>query len=217
MGTGSAFTSTPVETDLFFSRRIGLSDAGTPIPIIGGARVAGKSERNNIGVLDIQTDDAFGRPGDELPGRRATAATCCKRSRVGAIFVNKESMGGGTRFNRTIGADANLALEQEPAGADRYLAKTDTPGMDGQDMAFFGRIAYRDPAWNLCLNYLDVQDNFNAEVGFVQRHRREDDRGLHQPDAAARQVAHPRAWTRCSCSPTSRISPTGWSDAPSTS
>ena len=24
-------------------------------------------------------------------------------------------------------------------------------------------------AWNLWLNYLDVQDNFNAEAGFVQR------------------------------------------------
>ena len=36
-------------------------------------------------------------------------------------------------------------------------------------MAFFGRVAYRSPAWNLYLNYLDVQDNFNAEAGFVQR------------------------------------------------
>ena len=36
-------------------------------------------------------------------------------------------------------------------------------------MAFFGRVAYRDPTWNVWLNYLDVQDNFNAEVGFVQR------------------------------------------------
>jgi hypothetical protein len=36
-------------------------------------------------------------------------------------------------------------------------------------MALFGRIADRTPDWNLWLNYLDVQDNFNAEVGFVQR------------------------------------------------
>jgi hypothetical protein len=36
-------------------------------------------------------------------------------------------------------------------------------------MAFFGRVAYRDPKWNMYLNYLDVQENFNAEAGFVQR------------------------------------------------
>ena len=63
MGTGSSFTSAPVQTDLFFSRRIGLSDTGTPIPILGGVRLAGKSGANNIGVLDIQTDDAFGTAG----------------------------------------------------------------------------------------------------------------------------------------------------------
>ena len=50
-----------------------------------------------------------------------------------------------------------------------YVAKTATPGLNGRDMAWFGRVAYRDPAWNLWVNYLDVQDNFNDEVGFVQR------------------------------------------------
>ena len=50
-----------------------------------------------------------------------------------------------------------------------YLAKSATPGLNGSDMAWFGRVSYRDPACNLWVNYLDVQDNFNAEVGFVQR------------------------------------------------
>jgi len=50
-----------------------------------------------------------------------------------------------------------------------FLARTDTPGLSGRDTAFFARVAYRDPAWNVWLNYLDVGDNFNAEVGFVQR------------------------------------------------
>ena len=66
MGTSGVFSQTQVQTDLFFSRRIGLSQAGTPIPIQGGVRVAGKSGRNNIGVLDIQTDDYFSRPGDNF-------------------------------------------------------------------------------------------------------------------------------------------------------
>ena len=66
MGTGAAFTLTQVQTDLFFSRRIGLSDTGTPIPIAGGARLAGKAGKNNVGVLDIQTDPAFGKPGDNF-------------------------------------------------------------------------------------------------------------------------------------------------------
>ena len=167
MGTGGTFTSTTVETDLFFSRRIGLSDSGQPIPIVGGGRLAGKSGRHNIGVLDIETAGAFGRPGDNFLVTRYSSDVL-KRSRVGAMFINKQTMGGDKHYNRTVGADANLVL-----GANlqltSYVAKTDTPGLQGSDLAFFGRVAYRNPAWNVWLNYLDVQDNFNDEVGFVQR------------------------------------------------
>jgi hypothetical protein len=167
MGTGGTFTSTTVETDLFFSRRIGLSDSGMPIPIVGGARLAGKAGRHNVGVLDIQTDSAFGRPGDNFLVARY-GSDVLKRSRVGALFINKETMGGDAHYNRVVGADANLVLGKN-LQVNSFVAKTDTPGLNGRDMAFFGRIAYRDPAWNVWLNYLDVQDNFNDEVGFVQR------------------------------------------------
>jgi hypothetical protein len=67
-----------------------------------------------------------------------------------------------------MGVDANLAITSN-LQLTSFLAKTATPELDGKDMAFYGRLAYRDPRWNLWLNYLDVQDNFNAEAGFVQR------------------------------------------------
>lgn len=167
MGTGGTFTSTTVETDLFFSRRIGLSDTGQVIPIIGGARLAGKQGRHNIGILDIQTDSVFGRPGDNFLIARY-GSDVLKRSRVGAIFINKETLGGDAHYNRTMGADANLVVGRN-LQINSYVAKSQTPGLNGNDMAFFGRVAYRDPAWNVWVNYLDVQDNFNDEVGFVQR------------------------------------------------
>jgi hypothetical protein len=167
MGTGSAFTSTQVQTDLFFSRRIGLSDSGQPVPILAGARLAGKSGANSIGVLDIQTDSVFGKPGDNFFVSRYSR-DILKRSRVGALFINKESVDGSAHFNRTMGVDANLVIGPS-LQVNSFLAKTATPGLDGKDVAFYGRIAYRDPNWNLWLNYLDVEDNFNAEAGFVQR------------------------------------------------
>jgi len=144
-----------------------LSETGQPVPIVGGARLAGKSGPNNIGVLDIQTDPAFGRPGDNFFVGRYSR-DILSRSRVGAIFVNKQSSGGSDHFNRTMGVDANLALSRT-LQVNSFLAKTSTPGLSGDDMAFYARIQYRDPKWNLWLNYLDVQDHFNAEAGFVQR------------------------------------------------
>jgi hypothetical protein len=75
---------------------------------------------------------------------------------------------GSDHYNRTMGVDANLALTRN-LQVNSFLAKTDSPGLDGRDMAFYGRVAYRDPQWNVWLNYLSVEDNFNAEAGFVQR------------------------------------------------
>ena len=66
-------------------------------------------------------------------------------------------------------------------------------------MAFFGRIAYRDPKWNLWLNYLDVQENFNAEAGFVQRTGIRTTKALLQPDAAAEDAATSSCSSRCTC------------------
>ena len=166
MGTGGTFGTGQLETDLFFTRRIGLSATGQPVPIIGGVRLAGKAGRHNIGLLDIQTDDAFGRPGDNFFVARYSS-DILKRSRIGALFVNKETM-DSAHYNRTFGVDANLALGSH-VQVTSFVARTATPGLDGKDIAWFGRVAYRDPKWNLYLNHEDVQQNFNAEVGFVQR------------------------------------------------
>lgn len=167
VGTGSSFSNTPVQTDLFFSRRIGLSDTGQPVPIVGGARLAGKVGGNSVAVLDVQTDSAFGKPGENFFVSRYSRDVL-RRSRVGALFINKEAVGGAAHFNRTMGVDGNFAIGRN-LQVTSFFAKTLTPGLQGNDMAFYGRVAYRDPLWNLWLNYLDVQDHFNPEAGFVQR------------------------------------------------
>ena len=177
VGTGASFTSTPVQTDLFFSRRIGLSDTGQPVPIQGGARLTGKVGNNNVAIMDVQTDSAFGRPGDNFFVSRYSRDVL-KRSRVGALFINKESVDGSDHFNRTMAVDGNFSLGRS-LQVNSYLAKTGSSAdvcaarglssCDGQDMAFYGRVAYRDPRVSAWINYLDVQNNFNAEAGFVQR------------------------------------------------
>ena len=80
MGTGSSFTSTPVQTDLFFSRRIGLSDTGQPVPILGGARLSGKvgkQQHRAAGHPDRQRFRQAGRQllREPLQPRRVPALT----------------------------------------------------------------------------------------------------------------------------------------------
>ena len=55
----------------FFSRRIGLNSAGTPIPIVGGARVTGKVKRlYDVGLIAMKTESSGTTPSNNfLVGR----------------------------------------------------------------------------------------------------------------------------------------------------
>ena len=154
------------QAELFFSRRIGLSESGQPIPILGGARLTGKLGRNNIAVMDLQTEEALGNPAENFFVARY-ARDILSRSKVGGLLINKQST-SGAGFNRTMAADATLALGTSLT-INSFLAKTSTPGVDAEDLAFYGRVGWLDPSWNLYAEYTDIQDNFNAEVGFVPR------------------------------------------------
>jgi hypothetical protein len=51
----------PPGTLLFFSRRIGLTDDGDLVPLIGGVRLTGRAAGYEIGALDIVSTDDSGR------------------------------------------------------------------------------------------------------------------------------------------------------------
>ena len=152
--------------DLFFTRRIGLSDAGQPISVIGGARLTGKVDRHNIAVLNIQTREALGQPGENFFVGRYSRDVFA-RSKVGALLINKEAI-GNARYNRTFAADTTLALHPNFT-VTSFIAKTETPGISTGDMAGDVRASWLSPSWRVSAEYSDIQDNFNAEVGFVPR------------------------------------------------
>jgi hypothetical protein len=153
---------------LFFSRQIGITESGARVPILGGARLTGKIGRNSLAVMDIQTDDVSEL---SLQGENFLVARYSRdilgRSRVGAMLVNKEVM-GSEYFNRTMAADMSLALGPSLTVLG-FVAKTATPELDGNDLAGHLRAAWLDQKWNIYAEYTDLQDNFNAEVGYVPR------------------------------------------------
>ena len=53
---GQFSIGSPGEIDLFFTRRIGISDEGAVVPIIGGGRLSGKIGQTNVGFLSMFTD-----------------------------------------------------------------------------------------------------------------------------------------------------------------
>lgn len=127
----------PGEIDLFFSRRIGISPSGEGIPIVAGGRLSGKAGRFNLGVLDMQTE-AFGTtPGTNF-GVLRVSRDLPNRSSIGALFVNRQGVGDRAvddDHNRTYAVDGKWGVGQATM-LSSFVAKTDTPGVDGDDYAF---------------------------------------------------------------------------------
>ena len=175
VGGGSVFGRS---ADLFFTRRIGLSEFGTPVPIIGGARLTGKNGRHNIAAMNITTGD-FRDAGDNFFVGRYSR-DILSRSKIGAIIINKQAVGGG-HYNRTFAADTTLALHSNFTMTG-FLAKTQTPhesfrdlyeppeaGAAARDMAGYMRGTWLSQSWHFYGEYVDMQEHFNPEVGFVPR------------------------------------------------
>jgi len=152
--------------DLFFSRRIGISESGDQVPILAGARLTGKVGAHNIAIMDIQTDESGTSPGENFLVARYSRDVS-SRSRIGALFVNREATSGG-HYNRTVAAD--LVFAPHPSfTVNGFLAGTQSPGISDGELGGHLRAAWLDASWNLYAEYTDLQDHFNPEVGFVPR------------------------------------------------
>ena len=165
---------------LFFTRRIGLTDEGQPVPIDYGAKVTGKVGRYNVGFLQVQTrrlgepDGGFGVPRQQFTVARVKR-DILERSFVGAMFVNRQgaTSAGGTRYNRGAGLDAEFNLTDHYQ-LKAFLMGTATPGVRSSFLS--GRVdsIFENNLFRFITVYEDVGANFNPEVGFAER------TGFHQ-------------------------------------
>jgi len=185
----------PQQIDLFFSRRIGLA-GGLPIDILGGARLSGKLGGYNVGVLNMQTDDAV----DQRTGRTITQANNfgvlrvqreIGRSNVGAIFVNRQGTGRlapANDYNRAFGLDTAWQVTQN-GKLFAFMARTDSPAAKGGS-DYAGRLFYNfsNNLWQMSGGYSQVGDHFNPEVGFLPR------RGFRRPEGRVFLQLQPKRW-----------------------
>ena len=150
----------------FFSRRIGLSATGDPIPIIGGMRVSGRVNQYDIGFLAMKTERLGSTPSNNfLVGR--LKRNLLTNSWVGTIFTNRDSAIAGD-YNRVYGFDAYFQFYSK-LQFDSYLLGSDTPGKVGNSQSRRFATAWQDDELVIGAEYNLVQSNFNPEVGFVRR------------------------------------------------
>ena len=179
----------PQAIDLFFSRRIGLSQSGQPIDILGGGRLSGKIGRWNVGVLDVQTADARSPNGVPIAPSNNFGVLRTQReigrSNIGGLFVNRQATGslaGDDNWNRTYGLDGNWQASTNQR-ISAFVARTDTPEPTGSDHAARAFYNFTNDLWLVAGGYSQVGENFNPEVGFLPRrgYRRPEMRVFFQP------------------------------------
>ena len=176
----------PGEIDLFFSRRIGIGRNGEQIGILGGGRLSGKAGKYSVGLLNMQTEEydaRLPRFGGRLPGNNFSVARISRdlpnRSSIGGLVVNRTATGsfaGPDDHNRTFALDGKVGVRQHTV-LSSFVARTETPGADGDEYAYNLRTRTIVPRFDLEFGYQEVGDAFNPEVGFLNR------RGYRKPDA----------------------------------
>ena len=196
--SGGAAFNDPGQTDLFFSRRIGIGNAGQAIPILGGARLSGRvSEDVTVGFLNMQTEAV----GSGTPANNFTVARLRhdlpNRSSVGGLLVNRQATGplaGADNYNRTYAFDGRWGFGQNGM-VSGFAARTETPFRGGrhfdQDHAFDLAVDYNTEAWRLRGGVMEMGRDFNPEVGFVRR------TGFRKMDAGIFNTSRPPSnWFR---------------------
>jgi len=162
------------EVEMFFSRRIGIGSDGDLIPVEGGARLSGKlGERTNVGFLYMGTEAvAEIAPANNFAVARISQELA-NRSSIGAIVVSRDGDGSyllpsSQDYNRTYAIDGRLGIGDNLL-LQAWVAQTETPGRRGRDDAFSLKYDYSSAEWASRMEYTEVGEDFNPEVGFLSR------------------------------------------------
>ncbi|HVH25751.1 MAG TPA: DUF5916 domain-containing protein [Vicinamibacterales bacterium] len=173
--SGGSSTSASGTMSPFYSRRIGLSPSGTPIPIVGGSRLSGQAGAYDVGFLAMRTEeldlrDTGGNLLSTTPANNFVVGRVRRKllrnSFVGGIFTDRNSTIDGD-YNRVYGADAFFELDRWQFGS--HLLRSDTPNRPGLSLAkrLFG--TWQTDELYVSTEYNAIQANFNPEVGFLRR------------------------------------------------
>ena len=160
---------------LFYSRRIGLAEERA-IPLLGGGKVTGKIGPYGIGILNVLADkfeddgtetseaDIFNEPRTNYSVVRVNR-DILSGSTVGAILVNKQD---ADAYNRTTGLDFSYRPTREINLQGLWARSFEADVLESSN-AFSLTGDWRTNLFRLNGSYMDIGENFNPEVGFVQR------------------------------------------------
>lgn len=169
---------------LFYSRRIGLSPSGQPLPLLGGVRLSGRTGPYTVGVMNIQQ-----RASGPVPANNYTVARVRRdlRSKVdfGGLAVYRRGENGD--YNAGYGVDFNATV-RDRLTFNAYHARTQNPGVTGRNAATQGVVEWDDGFVKGMFLAADIGERFDPQVGFVPR------RGIRNYQVNFGLQPRPRHW-----------------------
>jgi len=163
----------PGEWTPFFSRQIGLDAGGEPQKINFGGKLTGQAGAQDIGLLQVQTGEDDGTAGEDFTVLRVKRRLL-RESTVGALYTRRSTRGAGNIADRhTLGLDFRLAtttfLGSQNLSLEGFYLDTKN-GLDAGKQASYGfRMQFPNDPWSGFFIYTEVQDNFDAAVGYTPR------------------------------------------------
>jgi hypothetical protein len=159
---------------LFYSRRIGLTDEGKLVPIYGGARIAGRAGKWDIGFLDMQTADLDSLPSENFGVLRLRRRAFNEYSYVGGMFTSRLGVNGD--YNVAYGLDGLVRLFGDDYLNLKYTQTFDNEPIGGVSIDGFNSARViaewqkrRRQGIGYDVTFIWSGINYDPGVGFVQR------------------------------------------------
>ena len=157
----------------FFSRRIGLPfdrENPEPLDLDVGTKLSGRVGPYTMGLLNTQIGSGQGITSKNLSVGRFTMDVQ-EESRVGTILTYGNPTSGDD--NGVAGVDYRYrnseVFDSKVFVADAFVMKSFSEDISSNEMAYGLTLDFPNDIWSGKASYLEIQDNFNPALGFVNR------------------------------------------------
>ena len=163
----------------FYSRRIGLSEEGEPVDIVGGTKVSGQVGNTEFGLLVMRQDETIIDDNGEDLLIEATDAVVARvahsifgESKIGLIYTNGNP--AENQRNSLFGLDFQYRDSNFYAGKSLDIVsvfqRSNDPDFDDDQDSYSVAFEIDDSeGWTGGGQYFVVEENYSPGLGFTQR------------------------------------------------
>lgn len=164
----------------FYSRRIGISEDGTPVNIVGGSKISGRTGNTEFGALVMRQDEFEVRddagvitgvidPTNAIVAR--VSQTIFEESKIGLIYTDGNP--AENEDNSLYGADFHYRKTDfggKSLDAVLMYQQTEDPDYDDNQSAYSAVFSVGDnQGFTGGAQYFAVEENYHPGLGFTQR------------------------------------------------